>query len=131
MNSFNHYAYGAIGQWMYEGIAGIRPLKAGYKEIQIAPTPGGPLTSAEASYNSPYGVIKSAWKIEDGVFELKASIPPNTSANISVPANTDEGLILDGNKFSDHAQVKLLKKTEQGFELKVQPGTYVFESNLN
>lgn len=131
MNSFNHYAYGAIGQWMYEGIAGLKPLKPGYKEVLIAPTPGGPLTSAEASYNSPYGEIGSAWKIEQGRLELKAIVAPNTTANIVIPANTDEDLILDGKPFTDQAQVKLLKKGVNGFELLAQPGTYVFESKLN
>ncbi len=130
MNSFNHYAYGAIGQWMYERIAGIKPLKPGYKEIQIAPLTGGPLTSAEATYNTPYGKVSSAWKIENGVFELKTTVPPNTTAKIVIPANTDESLILDGIDFAEDAQVKLIKKAKNSFELEVQPGNYVFESKL-
>jgi alpha-L-rhamnosidase len=116
---------------MYEGIAGIRPLKAGYKEILIAPKPGGPLTSAKASYDSPYGTISSAWKIEDGMFELKASIPPNTTAKMIIPANTKEDLIIDGTPLSDQTQVNLLKQGVAGYEIMVQPGSYVFESSLN
>ena len=129
MNSFNHYAYGAIGQWMYERIAGIKPIKAGYKEILIAPIPGGPLTSARASYKSPYGEIRSAWKVENGVFELKATVPPNTTAKIVIPANTEEDLLLDGQPFSENANVKLFKKTENSFELKVQPGKWNFSAS--
>ena len=129
MNSFNHYAYGAIGQWMYERVAGIKPIKAGYKEILIAPIPGGPLTSAEASYHSPYGLISSAWKIENGVFKLKATVPPNTSAKIIIPANTAENLLLNGSVFSENANVKLLKKGEKSFELIAQPGEYAFEAS--
>jgi alpha-L-rhamnosidase len=130
MNSFNHYAYGAIGQWMYERVAGIKPVKAGYKEILIAPIPGGPLTSAEASYDSPYGLVSSAWKIEDGTFMLQATVPPNTSAKIIIPANTDEDLLLNGSQFSENPGIKLLKKGEGTFELMAQPGEYEFEASL-
>jgi alpha-L-rhamnosidase len=130
MNSFNHYAYGAIGQWMYERIAGIKPLNPGYKEILIAPILGGPLTSAEASYNSPYGEVRTAWNIENGKFQLEATVPPNTTAKIIIPANTAESLLLNGSLFSDNTEVELVQKNEDAFELKAQPGTYVFESKL-
>jgi alpha-L-rhamnosidase len=130
MNSFNHYAYGAIGQWMYERIAGIKPLKPGYKEILIAPILGGPLTSAEASYNSPYGEVRTAWNIENGKFQLEATVPPNTTAKIIIPANTAESLLLNSSLFSDNTEVELVQKNEDAFELKAQPGTYVFESKL-
>lgn len=131
MNSFNHYAYGAIGQWMYERVAGIKPIKAGYKEILIAPVPGGSLTSAEASYSSPYGKVSSSWKIENGTFTLEATVPPNTTAKIVIPANTTENLLLNGSLFTDNSNVKLSKKNEGSFELMVLPGTYVFESKFN
>jgi len=130
MNSFNHYAYGAIGQWMYERIAGIKPIKAGYKEILIAPIPGGPLTSAEASYDSPYGKVSSTWKIEDGKFKLDAVVPPNTTAKVVIPANTEEDFLLDEQPFAENANVKLLKKTENSFELKVQPGKWNFSASF-
>jgi len=131
MNSFNHYAYGAIGQWMYERIAGIKPTKAGYKEILIAPMPGGPLTSAEATYNSPYGKINSKWEVENGTFKLSTTIPPNTTAKIVIPTTKAESLILDGKAFSEKFNVKLLNKGKDAIELKVLPGTYVFESKFN
>ncbi len=94
MNSFNHYAYGAIGQFLYERIAGIKPMQPGYKEILIAPLHDGPLTSARASYQSPYGEIGSAWLIENGRFTLEATIPPNTSAKIIIPGNTEDQPLL-------------------------------------
>jgi alpha-L-rhamnosidase len=126
MNSFNHYAYGTIGQWIYERIAGIKPIKAGYKQILIAPIPG-PLTSAQARYNSPYGEVSSAWKKEDGLFELKVNVPPNTTAKIIIPGDIDEGLTLNGKPFTDHADVKLIGKSEDSFELEAQPGSWNFE----
>ena len=131
MNSFNHYAYGAIGQFMYERIAGIKPLEAGYKEILIAPLKGGQLSSAKASYESPYGLIQSEWKMENGTFILKTTIPPNTKANVIVPADTTKELMIDGKPFSENSNIKLLEKQDNAFKFEAQPGTYAFQSKLN
>ncbi|MCV9386642.1 glycoside hydrolase family 78 protein [Reichenbachiella ulvae] len=128
MNSFNHYAYGAIGQWMYERIAGIRPMQAGYKKIEIAPVPGGPLTSVQASYNSPYGQISSEWTLENGVFELKVNVPPNTTAVIKVPGDTYKSLIINGKSIGENKNIRLLLKRKKVFELLAQPGSYVLET---
>jgi alpha-L-rhamnosidase len=130
MNSLNHYAYGAVGQWMYERIAGIAPLEPGYKSIRIAPRPNAPLNAAAATLNTPYGEASSSWKIEDGTFILNVVIPPNTSAKISIPANTSEKLLLNGGKFKGNAAIKLIKKETNSFELVAQPGTYMFVSKL-
>jgi len=98
MNSFNHYAYGAIGDWMYETVAGIKQDEnsAGYKKIVIQPCPGGGLTSARGTFESVYGEIVSEWKIEDGKFKLKVKIPPNTTAKILLPS------INKGNGITEH-----------------------------
>ena len=87
MNSFNHYAYGAIGEWLYRVVAGIEidPAHPGYKHIFIQPQPGGNLTHARASLQSPYGKIESAWKIADSRFTLAIEIPANTSATVKLP----------------------------------------------
>lgn len=87
MNSFNHYAYGAIGQWMQERIAGLAPdpEHPGYKHFFIQPAPGGPLTFARAELETPYGKAVSAWKLDNGMLEIEAVIPPNTSATLILP----------------------------------------------
>jgi alpha-L-rhamnosidase len=88
MNSFNHYAYGAIGEWMYRNVAGINTDEAapGYKKIIIRPTVGGNLTHASASLQTYYGKVSSGWKIEtDGSLVLEVEIPANTTARIFVP----------------------------------------------
>lgn len=85
MNSYNHYSYGAIGDWMYRHIAGIQPSSAGYKKIVIKPVPGGGLSWAKAFYNCPYGRIESEWKLTGGTIELAVTIPPNTTADVFVP----------------------------------------------
>jgi alpha-L-rhamnosidase len=87
MNSFNHYAYGAIGAWLYAVVAGIDadPARPGYKHILFHPHPGGGLTSAKATLNSMYGLIVSDWRIEKGKFEWDIVIPPNTTATVILP----------------------------------------------
>lgn len=87
MNSFNHYAYGAIGEWLYTHVAGIEIDKEnpGYKHFILAPHPGGGLTNANAEFESMFGKIKSAWKIDDGNFMVEVEIPANTTATVILP----------------------------------------------
>ena len=92
MNSFNHYAYGAIGEWLYTYVAGIRidENNPGYKHIILAPHPGGGLTHAMAEFESMYGKIKSGWKIEGEKVIYEFEIPANTTATVILP-NLKEG----------------------------------------
>jgi alpha-L-rhamnosidase len=85
MNSFNHYAYGAIGDWMYRTITGLQETAPGYKKILVAPQPGGTLTSAAAELQTLYGLAKSSWKIESGLLKVDITIPHNTTAEILLP----------------------------------------------
>ncbi len=87
MNSFNHYAYGAIGDWMYRVVAGIdtKDNAPGYKEIVIKPTIDKRLGSASAEYQTYYGKVKSSWKLDNGKVTLDVEIPANTKATIHVP----------------------------------------------
>ncbi len=75
MNSFNHYAYGAVGDWMYQNIGGISAVKAGYKKSRIAPVPGGGLTSGHGTYESVYGTISSDWKTDGDDLTLDVEGP--------------------------------------------------------
>jgi alpha-L-rhamnosidase len=88
MNSFNHYAYGAIGQWMYERIGGLAPDPAnpGYKHFFVRPLIGGPqLDSARAELDTPYGKAPSAWVKRDGKVVMDVVVPPNTTATLEFP----------------------------------------------
>ena len=87
MNSFNHYAYGAIGDWLYRVVAGIDvdPQAPGYKHILLHPQPGGPLTYARARLESMYGLVVSDWRIEKGRFRWDIVVPPNTTASVTLP----------------------------------------------
>jgi alpha-L-rhamnosidase len=87
MNSFNHYAYGAVGDWMYEVMAGldVDPMMPGYKHVLFHPQPGGGATRARASHQSMYGRVSSSWQISDGVFTLTIEVPANTRATVRLP----------------------------------------------
>ncbi|MFT3827413.1 MAG: glycoside hydrolase family 78 protein [Chitinophagaceae bacterium] len=117
MNSFNHYAYGAIGDWMYKVVAGISPDKQqpGYKYIVIAPQPGGGLTNAGATYQSLYGEVKSSWKTADGKLSVDITIPCNTSALVTLPGAPDA--VNDGN----------MKRIGKDLQTTLGSGIYHFE----
>lgn len=87
MNSFNHYAYGAVGRWMYERVAGLAPDPAnpGYKHFFVRPLTGKQLTSARAELETPYGRASSAWARENGKVTLDVVVPPNTTATVEFP----------------------------------------------
>ncbi len=87
MNSFNHYAYGAVGEWMYSVVAGINidPNAPGYQHIVIKPQPGGGLTRARASHASPYGEVSVSWQWMGNTFDLQVEIPPNSTATVILP----------------------------------------------
>jgi alpha-L-rhamnosidase len=88
MNSFNHYAYGAIGDWMYRVMAGIEIDEAApaYRRVLIQPRPGGGFTSVRASHETPYGKVASAWTLQDRRFELAVEVPANSRATVRLPA---------------------------------------------
>ena len=92
MNSYNHYAYGAIGDWMYRTIAGINSATdaPGYKSIVIAPKPGGKLTQATAELETAYGTVKSAWVLENNLLKLDVTIPANTRATIMLAESSHD-----------------------------------------
>lgn len=85
MTSFNHYALGAVADWMHKFIGGLHPLQAGWKRFAISPVPGGTLTHATIEHLSPYGLIVSSWRIEKAIFHLRATVPPNATAEIRLP----------------------------------------------
>jgi alpha-L-rhamnosidase len=102
MNSFNHYAYGAIGEWLYIYVAGIKIDKnnPGYKHFYLEPHPGGGLTHVAAEHQTMYGKIKSAWKIEGDNFIYEVEIPANTTAEIILPIKEKEPQTLGSGKYS-------------------------------
>jgi alpha-L-rhamnosidase len=85
MNSFNHYAFGSVGEYLYGVVGGIKPTSPGYKAILIQPVPGNGLTWANASYHSTRGLITTTWTNTGNAFNLDTVIPPNTTAQVYLP----------------------------------------------
>jgi len=90
MNSFNHYAYGAVGAWLYQRVAGIDidPQRPAYEHILLRPGPlkGGPLSFARATLDTIRGRVESGWKIDGDKLIYEAVVPPNTTATLTLPA---------------------------------------------
>ena len=104
MNSFNHYAFGAVGDWMYRTIGGIELDSPGAKKVRIAPHPGGGLTHARASLETPYGTLRSSWRLDDQRFVLDVTVPPNTTADVTLWGTTVEHVRESGQAPSGAAQ---------------------------
>ncbi len=95
MNSFNHYAYGAIGDWLFQVVAGIDMDAAvpAYKKIIVRPQPFDGMPHAEASLETPYGTVRSSWTVTDDAFKLSLDIPANTTATVFLPGKADHEAI--------------------------------------
>lgn len=83
--SYNHYAYGAVGDFLYRRVAGIEPTKGGYKEFRVKPILGGGLTYAKASVKTSYGMAGSEWRVEDGKFFMKVTVPVSCTCRVTMP----------------------------------------------
>ena len=88
MNSFNHYAYGAVGDWMVSTVAGLQfdPGHPGYEQIIFKPRPGGTLTWAEATLSTPRGKTSIRWELKDATLALNLVVPPGSCAILDLPA---------------------------------------------
>jgi alpha-L-rhamnosidase len=114
MNSFNHYAYGAIGDWLYRVVAGIEvdPDRPGYKHIIFNPHPGQGLTHARASLLSPYGKIRSDWKIQGERFNWTIEVPPNATGTAHLP--TTDLSAVKGHEVTGHQDGRVLVRLTSG-----------------
>jgi alpha-L-rhamnosidase len=130
MNSFNHYAYGAVGDWMYQVVAGIEidPAAPGYKHILIQPQPGGGLTHVRASHASMYGRITSEWQIKADEFRLTVEIPANTRATIRLPQATLDKLSEGGRPLTDDVRTR---PDKNAVVVEVGSGKYTFSYPWN
>nr|WP_321263405.1 family 78 glycoside hydrolase catalytic domain [uncultured Sphaerochaeta sp.] len=125
MNSFNHYAYGAIGEWLYRVVAGLDmdEHKPGYKHTIIAPRIGGNLSWVEASYESVYGKVGVRWEKESktNVITLQATVPANATATIRL---LDGATLVDGDALT-------FAKREDILEAEAGSGVYTIRYTLN
>jgi alpha-L-rhamnosidase len=126
MNSFNHYAFGSVGEYLYSVVGGIRAASPGFDTIRIQPVPGEGLNWAEASYRSIHGPIETRWQRSPRGLELTVVIPPNTTAFIYVPA-TDPAKITESGKPASEAEgVKFLRMEKGAAVYEIGSGKYAF-----
>jgi alpha-L-rhamnosidase len=128
MNSFNHYAYGAIGEWMYKNLAGIEVDEAqpGYKHILIQPKPGGDFTNAFAKTQTMFGEVSTSWSIENGEFFLTVNIPVSTTATITLPNAKLDQIMENKKNINKVKDVMDLSQQESNVVMKVGSGSYRF-----
>jgi alpha-L-rhamnosidase len=129
MNSFNHYAYGAIGEWLYSYVAGINIdiEKPGYKHILFSPHAGGGLDSVSATFMSMYGEIKSAWKIDDdGMFVYTVEVPANTTATVTLPEAYSGSLKVNSEPATDKLKAKATQN-DNNLVVEIGSGRYEFK----
>jgi len=130
MNSFNHYAYGAIGDWMYRVMAGLDsdPAAPGYKKIRIAPHIGGGFTQAAAGYQTPYGRVSSGWKLEYGQLIVEVEIPANTTATLRMPCTKAGSVSESRQALSQVSDIQVLGQENEYVLLKLGSGRYRFST---
>ncbi len=126
MNSFNHYAYGAIGEWLYQEVAGIEADAPGYDEIRIAPHPGDTLSHARAFLDTGYGRVASDWERDDGEFRLKVTIPANTQATVRLPGASRGDVTENGSSIDEAAGVSAVRQEDDAVVVEVGSGDYAF-----
>jgi alpha-L-rhamnosidase len=138
MNSFAHYAFGAVCEWMMRTLAGIDTDGPGFQRIIIRPSPPSPGSNPErepinwvkAHYDSTHGRIVCNWRRTPGVFELETTIPANTTATVYLPANSADGVTESGKSLGQAAGVKFLRMEGDRAVLAVESGAYRFTSKL-
>ena len=85
MTSFNHYAFGAVADWLHRTVAGLAPAAPGYRHILFAPQPGPGITAAATSHETPYGTASIDWHLEGEEMLVHLTVPPNTRAELHLP----------------------------------------------
>jgi alpha-L-rhamnosidase len=128
MNSFNHYAYGAIGEWMYRVVAGLDldPREPGYRHVLAQPQPGGRLTSAEARLQTLYGEAASGWTLADGKATVSVTVPPNARGTVRLPAATLAGVTEGGLAVASAPGVRSATQDGDAVVVGVGSGSYRF-----
>jgi alpha-L-rhamnosidase len=133
MNSFNHYAYGAIGDWMYRVVAGLEidEKAPGYKHILIEPHPGGGLTFAKTSVESMYGHAESGWKIAEGQITVKVTVPSNTTATMKLPKALLDDVSEGGKPLAGRNDFTGSRQAGESVVVELGSGSYEFKTRYN
>jgi alpha-L-rhamnosidase len=128
MNSFNHYSFGSVAEYLYRYVAGIDTDSPGFRSVVIQPSFAPGLTWARARYDSIAGRVSSAWKIDGGRFQLDVEVPPNTQATVFVPAASAETVRESGGPAAEAHGVSVLRRDNGRVVFRVGSGAYHFSS---
>lgn len=134
MNSFSHYAFGAVCEWMFATLAGIQSDGPGFQKIIIRPTPPSPGSNGmhepirwvRASYDSIRGMIRSEWAVDGDQFRLQVTIPANTQATVYLPTADPNSITESGRSLKDHEHAKLIRTEGKVAVLSIASGSYEF-----
>lgn len=125
MNSFNHYAFGAVNEWMFGNMAGIKVQDAGYRTFTIKPEIAETgIDYVNASYNSINGIIGSSWKKENGYLMLSVTIPVNTRAHVFIPSEENNTILVDDKPIDECKHVNVIGYESNYLETLVGSGEY-------
>jgi len=127
MNSLNHYAYGAVGDWLYRTVAGLNddPAEPGYRHVIVRPRPGPGFNFAKATLMTPYGVASSGWRIENGRMTVTVRVPPNAHATVVLPGARLESVREGTTAVQTAAGVRSAR--QQGDDVTVEMGSGDYE----
>jgi alpha-L-rhamnosidase len=129
MNSFNHYAYGAIGDWMYRVSAGLETMGPGYKHLVIQPHPTKKLSYSKASFESSYGTAASGWERKGTRIIVTVKIPANSVATIKLPVKSGTVVSSEGKRISENSSFSDIRMVNNNLLFESGSGEYVFEYN--
>lgn len=139
MNSFAHYSFGAVCEWMFSHLAGIDTDGPGFRRIVIRPTPPlpdptaavPPISWVKARYDGPTGRIASEWQVRKGMFTLRVTIPANTTAIVHLPTENATRITESGRGLRLAPTVHLIRVRHGRAELAVSAGRYRFQAPLS
>lgn len=126
MNSFNHYAYGAVGDWMYQHIGGIRAVEPGYRVSRIEPSVGGGLTHGAGDLQTVYGPIATDWALDGADLALAVEVPVNTTSQVVLPADNAAMVTEGGSLLGDVEGVTDVSDDGDTVTVTVGSGSYDF-----
>jgi alpha-L-rhamnosidase len=128
MNSFNHYAYGCIGDWMYRKMVGLDTYEdgVGYKHIKVQPHLTEGFANASASLETYYGKLSNSWKKEAGTITMDVEIPANTMATVFLPASNANDIMEGGKNISASGDIKITGNEDGYIVVELGSGAYHF-----
>ena len=131
MNSFNHYAYGAVGDWLYRVVAGLDsdPAEPGYRHVVIRPQPGGGFTYVTAGLATPYGQANAGWTLDGDHFRVTATIPPNARGTVDLPGARLDDVREGGIPLRTAGGVTRALQSGDAVQVEVGSGVYDFTYN--